>query len=216
MNKILFLMLAVLSALPLAAAPMAFSVNVNLTSLTPGTTVFLDFQFNPGMVGSTDSASSFISGFNTDGTLAASSEPAIGAVTGSLPATVQIDNTDAAGYNDYAHQVTVGTFLGFTVTLSGPGVEAPTGQPYGSLFTFSILDPITFAPIFPVTSPDGFLLTVDVPETGGVAMPVGWAIDERVLSVTEPSEVPEPASFLLVGAGLGAAALLARRRRSDR
>lgn len=204
--------LAALSLAPAAAAPLAFDVTIN-TASAAGTTALMDFQFNPGMAGFTDAAGATIVSFYTNGALAPTPEPAVGDVTGTLPGFVRINNTDS--YNDYAHQLVLGTVLTFRIVLDGPGVEAPTGQPFGSSFAFALLDATTFASILTTSDPDGFLIRADVPATGGVDQPLNFGSRDLVL-ISDVHPVPEPSTGLLMGAGLIAAAALARRGRRNR
>jgi hypothetical protein len=111
-----------------------FEIAVNTTSLE-GVTGYLDFQLDPGFIGSTDAASATITGFVTDGTLMAP-EPNIGDVTGSLWGTVNINNTDVT--NEYTPGITYGSFFDVFVTLDIPVVSGTaTG---GNSFTLDVED----------------------------------------------------------------------------
>jgi hypothetical protein len=203
MLRIVFLLIAALAVAPLGAVPLGFDVYVD-TSSAIGQTALLELQFNPGNTGTYDPATVAISMFKTDGSLGAI-EPSMGGVSGTLASAVTIENSGLP--NDYAQWLTTGTYISFRLTFSGTGVEAATGADSGSTFFLTLWDEVFSGSLLSTSSPANYLLTFDVPTTGGVDNAI------RFSELASASRVPEPATVLLTGAGLGLAALLSRRRR---
>src|ERR1700734_309283 len=83
----------------------SFETTAN-TTVVEGISGYLDFQLDPGFIGSTDAASATITGFLTNGTLTTAA-PNLGDVSGSLPGTVTIDNTGVT--NEYTPGITYGS-----------------------------------------------------------------------------------------------------------
>jgi hypothetical protein len=202
MIRILILLVAALVAAPLGAAPLVYSVQIN-TSGASGAAALLNLQFNPGSLGSADSAQVDITGFATDGTLGVL-DSTQGGVSGTLPATVTLANS--SDFNDYLQNIVLGSYIRFAVVFSGAGVESPTGQLFGSTFAVSLYDAGLTGSVLPTSDENLTLATIDVPVEGGVSDPV---VSSELTSV---SQVPEPATGVLAGAGLGLALLLKRRR----
>jgi len=100
----------------------------------------------------------------------------------------------------------LGSYIRFAVVFSGAGVESPTGQLFGSTFAVSLYDAGLTGSVLPTSDENLTLATIDVPVEGGVGDPV---VSSELTSV---SQVPEPATGVLAGVGLGLALLLKRHR----
>lgn len=171
------------------AAQVTYQIVVNTSSLkiTPGSG-YLDFEFNPG-VGS-DAGSATLSAFTTNGTLTTPAAPA-GAVSGSLPGTVTISNTDAL--NEYTPGFVYGSFFDIFVTLNIPTVSGTaTG---GNSFTLDVEDS-GFNPLLSSSFP---ALEIDLSTLGSPT------ITNNAGSAISITKTPEPATFGLVGMALSAA-----------
>jgi len=168
------------------ADPVLEAVSVDTSSLN-GTSVSLDFNFNPGPLVS-QSASLQILNFSSDGTLAGS--PSVtGDVSGTLPGTLTFDNGTAL--NDYFEGFTFGNVLKFDVSLYGPALSSPDGtSTSGSSFGFSMFsDPLGATPAFTSDLVDGIALTVLVNLDGSSAL-TNFSSETSVEAAA--SAVPEP------------------------
>lgn len=201
-------LLTVLAGLLLAATAGATQIQVNVaidTTAYNGQTALLELQLAPGVV--SDPASVTIENFWTDGALGAP-WPSIGTVNGTLPGYLQIVND--APFGDYAQYITLGNTIRFQAIFTGIGVESPTGLPFGSDFVvFLFGDPDGAMTPLLTTEPEGYLLRVGVPPTGGVGLPQTF---DAAVTAGEPAAVPEPGTVALLGAGLAGLVFLKRRR----
>jgi hypothetical protein len=159
-----------------------FEIAVNTTSLE-GTSGYLDFQLDPGFLGSTDAASATITGFLTDGTLTAPA-PNLGDVSGSLPGTVTINNTDVT--NEYTPGITFGSFFDVFVTLDIPVISGSATS--GSSFTLDVEDSgfNSLLGSFPAVE-------IDLDATTGAP-----TVTNNSSGAATVAAVPEPSSTLLL------------------
>jgi hypothetical protein len=163
-----------------------FKISVNTSGVLLGTTGYLDLQLDPGFIGSTDAASATITGFVTDGSLTAAL-PNIGDVTGSLPGTVTINNTDVT--NEYTQGFTFGSFVDVFVTLDSPVISGTASG--GNSFTLDVEDSgfNSLLGSFPAVE-------IDLDATTGAPMVTNNS--GGAATVTTVAEVPEPVSILLL------------------
>ena len=148
------------------ADSVTYSVAVDTATLA-GTTGSLDFNFEPGPFGSLP-ATVQIRRFGGDGS---PSGPATitGDADGSLPSDLQFDN--GTGYNDYFQAFTFGSLLSFDIMLSGPALDAATGNASGSTFAFSIFsDTDGTMPALTSNTIDGYAITVDINADGSTTL----------------------------------------------
>lgn len=196
-TRFLFAATALLLA-GVAQASVSFEVDVNTSGLM-GTTGYLDFQFDPGNT-PYDAGSATITALGFDGTLGAAL-PDVGDVTGSLPGSLVINNTDAT--NEYTQAYTFGSYFDFLVTLNIPTVSGTAAG--GNSFTFDVEDS-GFNPLlsssFPAVEIDLDALTAAPTVTNNTS-------DVNPNGFANVAPVPEPAAFALLGTGL---AFLAWRR----
>ena len=204
MQTRLFLLAAVVSILAgsASAGVITYDVAVNTSSLS-GTAGSLDFQFNPGPLVS-QAADLQILSFSSDGSLSACAANiqgfcATGDVTGTLPGTLTFNN--GTGFNDYFDDFTFGNTLSFKVSLYGPALSTPDGiSTSGSVFAFSMFsDAAGTIPALTADTTDEFAFTVVVNLDGTTT--VTNSSSETSVSPL-PSGVPEPSSFVLLGAAL--------------
>jgi hypothetical protein len=171
------------------ADPVVEAVSVDTSSLN-GTAGSLDFNFNPGPLGS-QSASLQILNFSSDGSLTA--PPAItGDVSGILPGTLTFDNGTAL--NDYFEGFTFGNVLKFDVSLYGPALSTPDGtSSSGSSFGFSMFsDPGATTPALTSDLVDGIAFTVLANLDGSTSLS-NFSSETSVAAAA--SAVPEPGSL---------------------
>ena len=180
--KLLRIKLLIIAVMMFAAssafASLSYDFNVD-TSTMLGQTGYLELQFNPGM--NPGVASAVISNFTSDAALVGA--PALtGDVTGALPSTVTINNTQS--WNDYYQQVTFGSNVQFALNLNGNANNSFGLSFYGA-------DGVT--PLF-TSDPNGFATTIDVNQNGAV-------LTNNSGQVTATA-TPIPPSVLLFGSGL--------------
>jgi hypothetical protein len=181
------------------ADPVVEAVSVDTSSLN-GTAGSLDFNFNPGPLGS-QSASLQILNFSSDGSL--TGPPSItGDVSGTLPGTLTFDN--GTFFNDYFEGFAFGNVLKFDVSLYGPALSSPDGtSASGSSFGFSMFsDAGATTPALTSDLVDGIALTVLVNLDGSTSL-TNFSSETSVEAAA--SAVPEPSSvavtlLLLLGA----------------
>lgn len=186
------------------AASITYQIEVD-TSSVEATNGYLDFQFNPGNPPS-DPASATLTDFTTDGILTGPLLPDLGAVTGALPGTVVIDNTDAL--NEHTEGFTYGSFFDVFVTLDIPTVSGTASS--GSSFALSVWD----TNFLPVLTGDP-LVEIDLEAITGTPSVINNSVN-GVAVVTAVTQTPEPGSLPVVGMGLAALVVLRFRQRSAR
>lgn len=177
----LFVIAAIMLASSSAFASFSYDITINTSSLAT-TAGSLDFQFNSGN-NSQGAAVATISNFYTNGSLLAAYPT--GDVTGTLPSTVAIGNTN--GYNDYFQTKTFGSTVSFDLTLSG--------NP-GSLFSFYVF-----------SNTDGTLAALTNDATNGIAFTIETNQDGTATVINNSAETtvtptPIPAAVYLLGSGL--------------
>lgn len=206
MRKIKAIIYVALFSFTVSASADTYVVTVD-TSLISGTSGSLDFNFTPGLF-QTQSASSQMLGFTSDGVLAGSPE-LTGDVSGALPTIVTVDNE--TGYNDYFEGFTYSSTLSFDVSLYGPVLSSPDGvAKSGSSFAFSMFsDAAGTIPALTNDTIDGYAFIVNVNLDGSTTV-----IDySNQATVRVPASItPEPENLLLVALGVGFIALLLRLR----
>jgi hypothetical protein len=174
------------------------------TSSISGTAGSFDFNFNPGPAVS-QSASVQILNFTSDGLLLGGPTLSGDVSGGPLPLALTFDNL--APFNDYFQGFTFGSTLFFDVSLYGPALSSPDGtSTSGSTFAFSMFsDPAGTVPALTTNLTDGFAFRVDV-NLDGTTTVTNFSDQTTVVPVT--NAVPEPSSFVLIGAALGCCMVL--------
>ncbi|MDR7052112.1 hypothetical protein J2X54_004614 [Duganella sp. 3397] len=198
------LVLALSACTSLASAASVFQIELDTSSLVAanGPSGWIDLQFNPGNSG-TPYAQALLTNFFGFGD--AANAVTAGNVSGSLASGYVIGNNDASGYNDLFHGVNFGGKVGFTVTFSGDLDPSLSGL--GSAFGVSLFDNSgTMA--LGTAAANGALVVLNWTSLGSaVATPLVNQIGTSV------SAVPEPHTWLMLGAGLALLGGVARRRR---
>lgn len=209
---VMILSLIVLS--PSAArAGFVVTISANTTAIN-GLNGSFDLQLNPGGLGSLP-VTATITNFLTDGT-GLSLNTTDGNVSGTLiPGPLTINNTLA--FNDLLENITFGSQLSFTLTLSGPGVTSPNLNDPGTSFGLSLYD-VNFNPLL-TTDPAGTVVTANLNPNGSTSIQT-FSSDSSggasvVTATTGPVATPAPSSLVLVILGvlsLGGYALVTRNR----
>jgi hypothetical protein len=178
-TKLLLLIIAfVVFAASSAFADYSYTFNADTSSLA-GQTGYIELQYNPGIAPGASNA--VVSNYMSDATLLGSAA-ITGDVTGQLPSSVIINNTNA--WNDYYQQVTFGTNLKFDLNLTGAA---------GNTFALSFYSANGTTPVL-TNDPNGFATTIDVNANGAV---VNKLSDQVTVAST-----PIPAAAWLFGSGL--------------
>ncbi len=189
-----WLCLALLSAAPGAwAGSITYDVSVNTTSLS-GAAGFLDFQLNPGP-NNVAPATAALEGFSTDGILDLSGLVTNGDVSGDLPGTVLFDN--GAALNEYSPNITFGSFIDFTVSLSWTQSQPLFDS--GSVFLFSmyVYDPGYY--VSGNSSPDGRAIDFDINADGtNGASNYSDGSGAPATVTPESTATPEPSGLVLL------------------
>jgi hypothetical protein len=200
--------LTILSLLLLAAgasyADRLVDVTVDTHTVAPGTTGYLDFQFNLGAL-VTQPATVQILNFTGATYVAGTQQLTGGASGGPLPSTITLVNS--SGFDDAFEGVSLGNSLNFVLDFGGPAVNSPNGTATSpSEFLFSMYSDANGTVPLLTTDPGGILGTVTVNLNGSLTT-------QAVSSNLTFSAVPEPSAFLLLGGGLGLLGALRRFRR---
>jgi PEP-CTERM motif len=194
-----------------ARAGSVYQVNGDLSALSSGTSIILDFQFNPG-VGSYDAATATVSDFTSSNLTLGAASPS-GGGSGSLPGGITLDNS--TGFNEVFQAASVGpgsASFQFTLTFSGAAISSPSpGATAGTSFGLGVLDS-NFNPFVVYGSNDPVLL---ININAGDPTPVVSTVVTPPIEVSTAS-VPEPSSLPLAAIGLSMAGiiLVLRRRRA--
>ena len=194
-----------------ARATISYFATVN-TSSQSGQYGYIDLQFNPSVL-STQAATATVFNFLTGGVLnpADPLNGTFGDVTGTLPASVTLANTDST--NEFTEGMQFGNTLSFFLDFNGPAIDAPDGRG-GGTFVLDFLD-----------SNGNFLFTSDPSGSTAFDWTTGYinVNGDGSISVTTPpgpsngaslalfTPVPEPPAALLAIPALLLGA--ARRRR---
>jgi hypothetical protein len=189
-------------------ADIVYQINGDLSALPSGTSLILDFQFNPG-VGTYDSATATVSGFTSSNLSLGAATPS-GGGSGSLPGGITLDNS--TGFNEVFQAATADSNAAFhfTLTLSGPAINSPDpSATAGTTFGLGVLDS-SFNPFAAFGSNDP-VLRIDI--TAGSPTPTLTTVITPPIQV---NSVPEPSALVTGATGmaiLGAGLLLRRLRR---
>jgi hypothetical protein len=181
------------------------TVTVDTHTLAPGSTAYLDFQFNPGPLASQAATVSIIL-FNGASHIGGSQQLAGGASGGPLPSTITIANSGS--FNDAFEGVLVGNYFNFVLDFTGPAVDSPNGTATStSEFLFSMFSDVNGTVPLLTDDPNGVLGTVTVNLDGTL----------KTQASTNLTFAPEPSAGWLLAGGLsllGGLRLLAGLRRA--
>jgi hypothetical protein len=186
------------------AGSISYEVKVDTSSLA-GTSGGLEFTFAAGNTPAPLDTST-ITMFTSDGVLAPPPPTTSGDVLGVLPATMSMDNQNPSLY---FQPFTYRTFIDYIVTLTSTAGNPSSAD---TLFAFYLFDQ-NGNPVSGPGSPSGEVLDINIEgPSGAVDPPVTYPPPS--ITVTPLNAVPEPSSIVLLGVGLGAILVRARRRRS--
>ncbi|MGA2703350.1 MAG: NF038129 family PEP-CTERM protein [Isosphaeraceae bacterium] len=178
------------------AGLVTYQVSVN-TSALDGQSGNLDFQFNPGGLGS-ESATATVTNFQTLAGILSQPAMLTGDATGSLPGTLTLNNGTA--YNDVFQKFSYGSSFDFALTLSGPALDSPGGSS-GSSFALSLYDGAGLTPLL-TTDRNGSVLTVNLNVSGTTSVLTFPQSSTNSTPAASVSSVPEPSSLVLFGLGV--------------
>jgi len=178
------------------AGPVTYQVSVN-TSALDGQSGNLDFQFNPGGLGS-EPATATVTNFQTLAGILSQPAMLTGDASGSLPGTLTLNNGTA--YNDVFQKFSYGSSFDFALTLSGPALDSPGGSS-GSSFALSLYDAAGLTPLL-TTDPNGSVLTVNLNVSGTTSVLTFPQSSTNSTPAASVSSVPEPSSLVLFGLGV--------------
>ncbi len=191
-----------------AAADNQYHVVIDASSLAGSG--WLDLQLNPGQF-SAPTAFATLSHFSGNLDFSQAAQVA-GAVTGSLPGTVQFANSTA--YNDLFHAVNFGAKFSFDVTFNGGFLNTQSNA--GSAFGLSLYAADQATTLGNADANTGNLLTFNLNPAAGAGQfgNVSKVIyDSNIVTVTA---VPEPSEWLLMLSGFAVLGVATRRRRAQK
>jgi hypothetical protein len=145
--------------------PAHYHLTIDTSSLV-GKSGFLDFQFNPGALPSSQAADVIVSQFQ-DGGGSLGGATLAGGASGSLAGTAHLINSSVL--NELKQALTYGSPLSFDVTLEGDALNVPLDGLFGSLLSLTLLAADGVTPL-QATAADGTALEVGVSPTGNVAL----------------------------------------------
>jgi hypothetical protein len=189
-----------------ASLASAATYHISLDTSSFADSGWIDVMFNAG---NTDSAAAqvYLSDFVGFGDSATAST--IGSVGGSLASGYTIANNDPGGLNDLFHEVNFGGVISFNVSFSGAADPAQTAS--GSVFSVALFNYDQNA-VLGTTDPFGSLVQLNwSPAVSGSA---GSVVATPLVNdiATMATAVPEPSTWLMLGAGLALVGLARRRR----
>jgi len=181
-----------LSSVAVQAATITYHVSVDSSGISGSVPGYIELQFNPAVGGNSLPATATIDNFtSTSFTFDDLSNFSLGGVTGSLSSLPLSFDSSVGGANLFDQGVTVfGTTFGFDVTLSGAALD--TTAPDGNAFFVYLLG----TDFSPLVLQDGLVASIVI--NGDTSI----TTNPTDLSTIEANTVPEPASLVLMLAGV--------------